>query len=57
MAGPTTKHYSIAQLSRPGVAFDVDIADPKQRVQAYLDSYRNEPECEVCLSAKHEQDG
>ena len=29
-------------LERPGITFSVSIDDPKQRVQAYLDSYKDE---------------
>ncbi|KAJ3520655.1 hypothetical protein NM208_g13620 [Fusarium decemcellulare] len=32
--------YSTDLLEVPGVAFDVEIADPTERIQAYLDSYQ-----------------
>lgn len=34
------KHaYSTAYHTKPGVTFPVGISDPKERIQAYLDSY------------------
>jgi len=41
------KQYTTDVLRRPGMTFAVDIADPKERVQAYLDSYKGEPKHEV----------
>lgn len=28
-------------LNTPGMKFDIDIPDPKQRIQAYIDEYAN----------------
>lgn len=36
------KRYDTALRSLPGMTFRIDIADPKERVQAYLDSFRDE---------------
>lgn len=36
------ERYTNDILSRPGMVFAVDVKDPKERVQAYLDSYKND---------------
>lgn len=36
------KRYDTALRSLPGMTFRVDIADPKERVRAYLDSFGDE---------------
>lgn len=46
MAGKP-KVYTKELLSRPGMAFAVDIADPKTRVQASMDAYKNSDDEEV----------
>ncbi|KAH8807493.1 HotDog domain-containing protein [Xylogone sp. PMI_703] len=38
----TKERYTTKHLLHPGVAFHPEISDPKQRVQAYLDTYRGE---------------
>ena len=45
------KIYTSDYLLRPGMTFAVDIADPKERVQAYLDSFKNDPGVEVGAAA------
>jgi hypothetical protein len=47
MGDKEKKRYTTEYLSRPGMTFDVSIEDPKERVQAYLDSYRGEDKDEV----------
>lgn len=37
--------YADEVLGRPGIIFPVEIEDPKERVQAYLDEYK--PKMEV----------
>lgn len=37
---PKAERYNTDILKIPGVAFDVSVSDPKQRIQAYIDSYR-----------------
>lgn len=34
------QRYTTDLLKIPGMAFDVTVADPKERIQAYLDAYR-----------------
>jgi len=36
------ERYTTDLLKIPGVAFDVTVADPKERIQAYIDAYRKE---------------
>lgn len=43
------ERYTNDILSRPGMVFAVEVKDPKERVQAYLDSYKNDPQTEVSL--------
>lgn len=44
----TKKFYTKDYLSRPGMSFAIDIQDPVQRIQAYMDAYKNAPVDEVC---------
>lgn len=37
---PKAERYNTNILKIPGIAFDVKLQDPKQRIQAYIDSYR-----------------
>lgn len=37
----TKKRYDTDLRSLPGMTYRVDIADPKDRVQAYMDSFRD----------------
>lgn len=39
---PKAKRYTTDILKLPGVAFDVTVLDPKERIQVYVDSYRND---------------
>lgn len=32
--------YTTELLKTPGMAFDVNVADPKKRIQTYIDAYR-----------------
>ena len=45
--GEEKKKYTTDYLLRPGMTFSVDIADPKERVQAYLDAFKGDPDVEV----------
>lgn len=33
--------YTTDLLKTPGMAFDISIEDPKERIQCYIDAYRN----------------
>lgn len=44
------ERYTNDILDRPGMVFAVDLKDPKERVQAYLDSYKNDPETTTVCS-------
>jgi hypothetical protein len=39
MSTKTSRGYTTDLLSIPGMKFNVDIDDPKERIQAYLDEY------------------
>jgi hypothetical protein len=47
MGDTPKKRYTTDYLLRPGMTFEVDIEDSKQRVQAYLDSSKSELKVEV----------
>lgn len=34
------QRYTAALLEVPGMAFDISISDPKERIQAYIDTFR-----------------
>lgn len=38
---PKASRYTTDLLEIPGMAFDITVADPKERIQAYINSYRN----------------
>ncbi|PKY06605.1 hypothetical protein P168DRAFT_116012 [Aspergillus campestris IBT 28561] len=40
---PTRSKYTADILARPGLTFDTEIRDPKQRIQAYMDAYKQNP--------------
>lgn len=45
MEGAKTRNaerYTTDILKLPGVAFDVTVLDPKERIQVYVDSYRKD---------------
>lgn len=37
------RRYTTDLLDIPGVAFHVDVDDPKERIQKYIDMYRDKP--------------
>jgi hypothetical protein len=41
------QQYTTDLLTEPGMTFAVDVKDPKERVQAYLDAYKNNGNPEV----------
>ena len=36
------ERYTTEHLDVPGMKFDVDIADPKERIQAYINAYADD---------------
>ncbi|EXJ74996.1 uncharacterized protein A1O5_01692 [Cladophialophora psammophila CBS 110553] len=38
---PKAQRYTTELLKTPGMAFDITIPDPKERIEAYIDAYRN----------------
>jgi acyl-coenzyme A thioesterase 13 len=42
----TAKVYTKDYMLRPGMSFAIDIRDPRQRIQDFLDKYRNAPAIE-----------
>jgi hypothetical protein len=43
------KFYTKDYMSRPGMSFALDIADPAERMREFMNRYKNEPIAEVSM--------